>query len=72
MKLDYKVHSVAPHERLLTVKHEGKDREVRADALRVELVGNGNAFALDYDDVAEAEKLFKVGKPVTLTFGGSK
>lgn len=73
MKLEYSVHSVARGEATMTVKVNGRDREVRSDALVVELVREGSALTFRFDDVEEAEKLFtKAGKKITLSFAGAK
>lgn len=72
MKLEYEVHSVSHSEMPMTVKIDGKDREVRSDVLVVELVKPGSALSISFDDVEAAEKLFESGKKVTLTFAGVK
>lgn len=73
MKLDFKVHSVGRDQAPMTVKIGGKDREVTAEVLTVELVGEGSALTFRFDDIEEAEKLFdKVGKKITLSFAGAK
>ncbi len=72
MKLEYSVHSAVRGETEFTVSYNGKDRTVRGDALVVELVADGSVLTLRLDDVEAAEKLFKVGKPVTLTISGGK
>jgi hypothetical protein len=76
MKLEYKVHSVARDKSPITVSHKGKDREVLADVLTVELVNDASVLTLRLDDVEEAEKLFgdpnKPAKAVTLTIAKGK
>lgn len=72
MKLTYSVHSAVRGESEFTINFNGKDRVVRGDALVVELTGDGSVLTLRLEDVEEAEKLFKVGKDVALTFSGAK
>lgn len=72
MKLDYSVHSVSRDEHTITAKVAGKDRQVKAEVLTVELTAPGSAVTFRFEDADEAEKLFKAGKPVTLTFAGAK
>lgn len=72
MKLKYQVHSAVKSEAEMTVKIDGKDRQVRGDVYVVELTAPGSALTFRFDDIEKAEKLFKTGKPVTLTFAGAK
>jgi len=72
MKLDYSVHSVGKDRSEITAKVGGKDRQVLADVLTVELVAEGSALTFRFDDVEDAEKLFQRGKKISLTFAGVK
>lgn len=72
MNLEYEVHSVSDDEATIVANVGGKDREVRADVLSVELTRPGSALTFRFDEVEDARKLFKVGKTVTLTFAGAK
>lgn len=73
MKLDYQVHSLSVDQAPVMAKVAGKEREVLAEVLTVELTGPGSALTFRFDDVEAAQKLFgKRGKKVTLTFAGAK
>lgn len=72
MKLDYEVHTVVRDEAPIIAQVNGKDREVRSDVLTVELAAPGSGLTFRFDDIAAAEKIFKPGKKVTLTFAGAK
>ena len=69
MKLTYSVHTIANDKATITAQVNGKDREVQADVLVVELTAPGSALTFRFDDVDEAKKLFAMGKTVSLTFG---
>lgn len=71
MKLEFSVHSVSRHSAPIVAKVGGKDREVMAEVMEVELTAPGSALTLRFDDIEEAEKVFK-GKKVTLTIAGVK
>jgi len=72
VKLEYEVHSATVDQAEVEATVKGKERKVLADVLTVELVAEGSALTFRFDDVEKAEKLFKVGKKVTLTFAGGK
>lgn len=72
MKLEYKVHSATVDQSEMTAKVGGKDRTVLGNVLTVELVADGSALTLRFDEVEAAQKLFKPGKKITLSFAGAK
>ncbi len=72
MKLEYKVHTVAKDQSQVMAQIGGKDRQVLAEVLTVELVADGSALTFRFDDVEDAEKLFRQGKKIRLTFAGAK
>jgi cell fate (sporulation/competence/biofilm development) regulator YlbF (YheA/YmcA/DUF963 family) len=73
MKLDFEVHSIGPGKEAVTAKVRGHDREIEIDVLVVELVREGSAISLRFDDLKEAGKLFKkIGQKITMTLAGAK
>lgn len=72
MKLDYKVHSVALDQTQMTASVGGKSRTVLGEVATVELVAEGSALTFRFDDVEAAQKLFKKGGKIHLTFTGAK